>query len=108
MLNMESHRANLISVISSSISQELSPDVYCRYRPTRVPYAFVKEEVLNLDPRVMVLHEVISEKDMQLLKKMSMAKVASFTRWWLEPQTSMYRACTLSDQTFYVIVQAIP
>ena len=69
----------ILEILWYSPLQGLSPELNCVNRPTRIPYAFVKEEVLSVDPKIMMLHDVISDKDIELLKNLAKDRVSEYS-----------------------------
>ena len=49
---------------------ELS-ELYCWNRKTTVPYAIYREEVLNLEPRIAMLYDVITDKEAAVIKELA-------------------------------------
>ena len=53
----------------------MSHDLFCRYRPTTIPYLFFKEEVLSKEPRIMLFHNVISDAEIDFVRNLAIPDV---------------------------------
>ena len=58
----------IIIIIYSLQTAKEESTLKCYFRPTRIPYYRGKEEVLNAAPRVSRFHDVISDREIQMLR----------------------------------------
>ncbi|XP_062569104.1 uncharacterized protein LOC134231200 [Saccostrea cucullata] len=74
----EKDRSRLRTQISKTYSETKREEskLRCFLRETPVPFYFSKEEVVNVEPRVSLFHDVISEDDILYLKREATKKLS--------------------------------
>ena len=53
----------------------------CRYRKTFIPYAPVKEEIVNWDPKISLLHDVITDEQANQFINHAIPEVSTVFKW---------------------------
>jgi hypothetical protein len=64
--------------------------MYCFLRETAVPFYLAKEEVVNIEPRISLFHDVISDYDITYLKREATKKVLKFDKYIYSNQTAFF------------------
>ncbi len=47
----------------------------CTYHETKIPIYKVKQEILSLDPWIVMFYDVITDKEIRILKRLTLYKV---------------------------------